>query len=309
MDTKTLTSYYGYRNKKLRITEETSRMDIETRNLTFEYEPGTNMSVKAVDDLSITIPAGQFLGIVGHTGSGKTTLVQLLDGLIKPTAGTVLLGGEDIFEKKYDRKKLRSKVGIVFQYPEYQLFETTVLKDVCFGPLNMGLSKEEAEKKAKEALLKLGVEEKMFEASPFELSGGQKRRVAIAGVVSMNPEIIILDEPTAGLDPAGREEVLGLLSNLHKDGMTVILVSHSMEDVAEYVERILVMDAGRAVLDEPPKEVFTHKEQLEEIGLALPEVTYLMHSLKNAGFDVDTTAITVEEAVMEILSKCNTKPE
>ena len=284
-------------------------MDIEAKNLTFEYEPGTNMSVKAVEDLSFTIPSGQFLGIVGHTGSGKTTLVQLLDGLIKPTSGTVLLGGEDIFSKKYDRKILRGKVGIVFQYPEYQLFESTVLKDVCYGPLNMGFSEEEAVKKAKEALQKLGVDESFFEASPFELSGGQKRRVAIAGVVSMNPEIIILDEPTAGLDPAGRKEVLGLLAGLHKDGMTVILVSHSMEDVAEYVERILVMDAGKILLDASPKEVFTHKEQLEEIGLALPEVTYLMHSLKTAGFDVGTDATTIDEAVAEILRKCKPSAE
>ena len=284
-------------------------MDIEAKNLTFEYEPGTNMSVKAVEDLSFAIPSGQFLGIVGHTGSGKTTLVQLLDGLIKPTSGTVLLGGEDIFSKKYDRKILRGKVGIVFQYPEYQLFESTVLKDVCYGPLNMGFSEEEAVKKAKEALQKLGVDESFFEASPFELSGGQKRRVAIAGVVSMNPEIIILDEPTAGLDPAGRKEVLGLLAGLHKDGMTVILVSHSMEDVAEYVERILVMDAGKILLDASPKEVFTHKEQLEEIGLALPEVTYLMHSLKTAGFDVGTDATTIDEAVAEILRKCKPSAE
>lgn len=281
-------------------------MNLETKNLTYEYDAGTTQAVRAVDDISISIPAGQFVGIVGHTGSGKTTFVQLLDGLLKPSSGSVYLDGEDINEKKYDRKSMRAAMGIVFQYPEYQLFETTVLKDVCFGPLNMGLSQDEATKYAKEALLKLGMQEDSYGASPFELSGGQKRRVAIAGVLAMNPKILILDEPTAGLDPGGRDEVLGLLKKLNESGMTVILVSHSMEDVAKYVGRIIVINDGKVFLDGDGKEVFSHVKQLEEIGLAAPEVAYLMQAVHDAGIPVSTNITTVEEAASEILLKFQT---
>ena len=230
-------------------------MELKCDKLTYEYDAGTSMAKRAVDEISLTIPSGQFVGIVGHTGSGKTTFVQLLDGLLKPTAGVVSLDGVDITSKGFDRRSMRSSVGIVFQYPEYQLFESTVLKDVSFGPKNQGLTDEEAAKAAAEALRKVGIEEEVFPSSPFELSGGQRRRVAIAGVIAMEPKILILDEPTAGLDPAGREEILGLLSNLWKDGMTVILVSHSMEDVARYVERILVMDRGKIFLDGAPRQL------------------------------------------------------
>lgn len=275
-------------------------MELRTENLTYEYDAGTSMARKAVDAISVTIPSGQSVGIVGHTGSGKTTFVQLLDGLLKPSAGSVLLDDTDIASKGFDRKAMRSSVGIVFQYPEYQLFETTVLKDVSFGPKNQGLSDEDAAKAAAEALRKVGIDDEIFPSSPFELSGGQRRRVAIAGVIAMQPKILILDEPTAGLDPAGREEILSLLSALHKDGMTVLLVSHSMEDVAQHVERILVMDSGRIFLDGTPKEVFAHREELEKIGLAAPEVSYILSALKDAGIEVDTTITTVEEAVKEI---------
>ncbi len=278
-------------------------MELKCEKLTYEYDAGTSMAKRAVDEISLTIPSGQFVGIVGHTGSGKTTFVQLLDGLLKPTAGVVSLDGVDIASKGFDRRSMRSSVGIVFQYPEYQLFESTVLKDVSFGPKNQGLTDEEAAKAAAEALRKVGIEEEVFPSSPFELSGGQRRRVAIAGVIAMEPKILILDEPTAGLDPAGREEILGLLSNLWKDGMTVILVSHSMEDVARYVERILVMDRGKIFLDGAPREVFSHSEELEAIGLAAPEVSYILKALKDAGIDVDPTITTVEEAVEEIKRK------
>jgi len=278
-------------------------MELKCEKLTYEYDAGTSMAKRAVDEISLTIPSGQFVGIVGHTGSGKTTFVQLLDGLLKPTAGVVSLDGVDIASKGFDRRSMRRSVGIVFQYPEYQLFESTVLKDVSFGPKNQGLTDEEAAKAAAEALRKVGIEEEVFPSSPFELSGGQRRRVAIAGVIAMEPKILILDEPTAGLDPAGREEILGLLSNLWKDGMTVILVSHSMEDVARYVERILVMDRGKIFLDGAPREVFSHSEELEAIGLAAPEVSYILKALKDAGIDVDPTITTVEEAVEEIKRK------
>ena len=276
-------------------------MELEVRNLTYEYETGTKMSVRAVDGISVTIPEGQFVGIAGHTGSGKTTFVQLLDGLLKPTEGTVCLDGEDIFGKKFSRKQMRKSVGMVFQYPEHQLFEVNVLKDVCFGPKNLGLSDEEAKAAAKEALEKVKIGEKYYETSPFELSGGQKRRVAIAGALAMNPKILILDEPTAGLDPQGREEILELLSQLNKAGMTVIFVSHSMEDMAKYVDRILVLDKGRILLDGNAGEVFSNVEKLEEIGLAAPEVTYIMRDLANAGFDVKTDITVMEEAVEEII--------
>ena len=275
--------------------------DISAVDLSFEYEAGTNMAVKALDGINLSIPAGQFVGIAGHTGSGKTTLVQLLDRLLKPTSGTVMLGGEDIYSKKYDTKKLRKTIGIVFQYPEYQLFEETVLKDVAFGPKNLGLSEKEAVKNATEALKLVGIEEKDFALSPFELSGGQKRRVAVAGVLAMHPQILILDEPTAGLDPEGRDEIFSLLSGLHEQGMTVILVSHSMEDIARYTERVIVLDHGKIKLDGTPAEVFADIKELEEIGLAAPEVTYIMRDLKAAGLPVKENITIPGDAVREIL--------
>lgn len=261
------------------------------------YERKTAMEVTALKDINLVIPDGQFIGLIGHTGSGKSSLIQHLNGLMKPTDGEVYFNGEDIAEDDYDRKKLRSQVGLVFQYPEHQLFEVDVFSDVCFGPKNLGLPKKEIELRAFEALKMVGLEDEYFYQSPFDLSGGQKRRVAIAGVIAMKPQVLILDEPTAGLDPKGREEILQLIKSLHeKMGITVILVSHSMDDVADYVERIVVMNHGEIFLDDTPKAVFSHKEELEEIGLAVPVVTEIMGRCKKLGLPVDTTATTLEEA-------------
>ncbi len=252
---------------------------------------------KALDDVCLQIPDGQFVGIIGHTGSGKSTLVQHMNGLLKATSGHIYFNGEDIYDKDFSMKKLRSKVGLVFQYPEHQLFEIDVLSDVCFGPKNLGLGKKEAELKAFDALRKVGLPMDLYYQSPFELSGGQKRRVAIAGVLAMEPEVLILDEPTAGLDPRGRDEILHQVKQLQTEtGMTILLVSHSMEDVAEYVDRIIVMNKGQVMYDDVPKAVFSHYKELEEIGLAAPQVTYILHELKNRGFDVDTGATTIEDA-------------
>ena len=265
------------------------------------YSAGTTYEVQALKDICLTIRRGEMIGIAGHTGSGKSTLIQHLNGLIRPTDGTVYYCGADINEKNYDRRALRSKVGLVFQYPEYQLFETTVLDDVCFGPLNQGLSRQEAEDAAKKALMQVGLKEKYWDASPFELSGGQKRRAAIAGVIAMQPQVLILDEPTAGLDPYGRTEILDMVSQLHKNnGTTVLLVSHSMEDMAQYTERLIVMDDGRIRFDDTPQEVFRHVEALEAIGLAAPGVRYLMEDLKAHGCEVPDS-ITEEEAAQAIL--------
>ena len=248
------------------------------------------------------IEEGQFIGIIGHTGSGKSTLIQHFNALMQPTEGKVLFEGEDIWGEKYDRRALRSKVGLVFQYPEHQLFEADVLSDVAFGPKNQGLSKEEAEARAREALAQVGFPEKFYGHSPFELSGGQKRRVAIAGVLAMNPKVLILDEPTAGLDPKGRDEILDQISYLHeKRGITIILVSHSMEDVARYADRLIVVNDGKIPYDGTPREVFTHYEELEKIGLAAPQITYIMHDLAAKGLAVDVHATTVEEAKKSIL--------
>lgn len=276
-------------------------MPIVTDHLTLVYGEKTNIRTVALDDVSVKIEDGQFIGLIGHTGSGKTTFLQLIAGLIKPKEGTVYLDGEDIFDRKFDSRVLRSKVGIVFQYPEHQLFEETVFKDVCFGPTNLGIDKKEVELRAYEALKMVGLDDTAFYQSPFDLSGGQKRRVAIAGVLAMKPKVLILDEPTAGLDPAGRTEILGLISKLQKEqNITIILVSHSMEDVAEYVERIIVINKGKIALDGSPKEVFSHSEELESFGLALPQVTEAMIKLKNSGINVKTDAITIDEAVQEI---------
>ena len=276
-------------------------MSLKVEHVSHLYESDTPLAHKALDDICLEIPDGQFIGIIGHTGSGKSTLVQHLNGLLRATEGKIYFNGEDIYEKEYDMKKLRSRVGLVFQYPEHQLFEADVFSDVCFGPGNLGLSREEVEKRAVEALRMVGLSEEYYEQSPFELSGGQKRRAAIAGVLAMKPEILILDEPTAGLDPKGREEILNQIKKLQMEsGITVILVSHSMEDVAEYVDRIIVMNNGRVAYDDVPGEVFKYYRELEEIGLAAPQITYIMHALKKNGLDVDVTPITVEAAAQEI---------
>ena len=277
-------------------------MQLELKNVSYTYGKGTVFEVNALSDINLVIEEGQFIGVIGHTGSGKSTLIQHFNALMQPTEGKVLFEGEDIWGEKYDRRALRSKVGLVFQYPEHQLFEADVLSDAAFGPKNQGLSKEEAEARAREALAQVGFPEKFYGHSPFELSGGQKRRVAIAGVLAMNPKVLILDEPTAGLDPKGRDEILDQISYLHeKRGITIILVSHSMEDVARYADRLIVVNDGKIPYDGTPREVFTHYEELEKIGLAAPQITYIMHALKERGLDVDLRATTVEEAKRSIL--------
>ena len=266
------------------------------------YGQDTNTPIKALNNINLVIPDGQFIGIIGHTGSGKSTLVQHLNGLMKATAGNIYFNGEDIDDDDFDKKKLRSKVGLVFQYPEHQLFETDVFTDVCFGPKNLGLSKTEVELRAYEALKLVGLDDEYFYQSPFDLSGGQKRRVAIAGVLAMKPQVLVLDEPTAGLDPKGRDEILEQISKLKKEtGITVILVSHSMDDVARYVERIIVMNRGCVVYDDAPREVFRHYRELEEIGLAAPQVTYMMKDLQEHGYDVSDNVTTIDEAKDEIM--------
>lgn len=267
------------------------------------YEKGTSISFQALTDINLVIPDGQFIGLIGHTGSGKSTLVQHLNGLLAPTSGAIYYNGEDINEKGYSRKTLRSKVGLVFQYPEHQLFETDVFTDVCFGPKNLGLDWKEVELRAYTALKQVGLPDECFYQSPFELSGGQKRRAAIAGVLAMKPEVLILDEPTAGLDPKGRDEILDQVAKLREEtGMTVILVSHSMEDVARYVDRIIVMNKSRVMFDDAPKMVFRHYKELEEVGLAAPQITYIMQALKAKGLRVDTDITSVEEARDAILA-------
>ena len=274
-------------------------------HISYVYSAGTAYEKKALNDVSLTINKGEFIGIIGHTGSGKSTLIQHFNGLEKATSGTIYFNGQDIYDKDFNMKSLRSKVGLVFQYPEHQLFETTVLEDVKFGPKNLGLDKIEIDLRAFEAIKQVGLSEKSYDASPFELSGGQKRRVAIAGVLAMKPEILILDEPTAGLDPRGRDEILDQIAKLHKEGLTVILVSHSMEDVAKYADRIVAMNSGKIAFDGTPKEVFRHFRELERMGLSAPQVTYVMQEMKDLGLPVDTDASTVEEAKEEILKVFN----
>lgn len=277
-------------------------MQIIFDHVNYIYNPGTAFEKKALDDVNFVVNKGEFIGLIGHTGSGKSTLIQHMNGLMKATSGKVYFNGEDIYDEKYSLKDLRSKVGLVFQYPEHQLFETTVFKDVCFGPKNLGLDELEVELRAFEALKMVGLSDDYLDASPFELSGGQKRRVAIAGVLAMRPEVLILDEPTAGLDPMGRDEILNQIDKLHKESdMTVILVSHSMEDVAKYVERLFVMNQSKLTFDEPTHQVFSHYKELEQMHLAAPEVTYVMHGLRNMGAAVSTNPTTVEEAKQEII--------
>ena len=279
-------------------------MSIKLEHINYIYSPGTAYQKQALKDINLEIEQGEFIGIIGHTGSGKSTLIQHLNGLIKATSGTMYYAGKDVYDKNYNMKELRNQVGLVFQYPEHQLFEVDVLTDVCFGPKNQGLSKEECEKRAIEALELVGFPEKYYSQSPFELSGGQKRRAAIAGVLAMHPRVLVLDEPTAGLDPKGRDEILDQIERLHKiTGMTVILVSHSMEDVARYVDRILVMNHGEKMYDGKPEEVFAHYKELEKVGLAAPQVTYIMHALREKGIDVPVNVTTIEEAADEIIRR------
>ena len=267
----------------------------------YVYSEGSGFEKTALDDVSLTIDKGEFIGLIGHTGSGKSTLTQHLNGLLRATSGNIYYDGQDIYEKGFVMKNLRSKVGLVFQYPEHQLFESDVFTDVCFGPKNLGLDKKDVELRAFEALEMVGFPKELFYNSPFELSGGQKRRAAIAGVLAMEPEVVIFDEPTAGLDPKGRDEILDQIKKLHEEtGITVILVSHSMEDVAKYVGRLIVLDHGRVMYDDIPKKVFRNYRELEKIGLAAPQLTYIMNALKANGFDVDTDAITMEEAVATV---------
>lgn len=272
-------------------------MSIQINHLTHIYNPGTAFEKVALDDVTLEIPKGEFVGLIGHTGSGKSTLIQHLNGIIAPTSGEILLDGENIHKDKTKLKEVRRRIGLAFQYPEYQLFEMTVYKDVAFGPTNLKLSEEEIHHNVVSALETVGITEEIYEKSPFELSGGQKRRVAIAGVLAMNPEVLILDEPTAGLDPKGRDEILQAIKDLHDQrGITVILVSHSMEDVAKLVDRIIVMHRGKAAMQGTPKEIFSHVRELEQMGLAAPQVSYVFATLKEHGFDVPTDVYTVEEA-------------
>jgi len=276
-------------------------MSIVLDHVNYTYSAGTAYEKHALKDINLVIPDGQFIGLIGHTGSGKSTLIQHLNGLIKATSGAIYYDGHDIYDDDFSKKELRTKVGLVFQYPEHQLFETTVVKDVEFGPKNMKLPQLEVQMRTFEAIKMVGISEELYDASPFELSGGQKRRVAIAGVLAMRPEVLVLDEPTAGLDPMGRDEILDQIAAIQKERkITVILVSHSMEDVAKYVDRLIVMDHGSVQFDGTPKEVFAHYKELETMGLAAPQVTYVMESLKAEGFPVGD-ATTVEEAREEIL--------
>ncbi|ANU48126.1 energy-coupling factor transporter ATPase [Enterocloster clostridioformis] len=281
-------------------------MSIKAVDLNYVYGGGTAFEQHALFDVNLEIEDGEFVGLIGHTGSGKSTLIQHLNGLIKASAGELYYNGENIYSQGYDMKQLRSKVGLVFQYPEHQLFEVDVLTDVCFGPKNQGLSSEEAEARAKKALEQVGLDPFYYKQSPFELSGGQKRRGAIAGVLAMEPEVLILDEPTAGLDPRGRDEILDQIDRLHRERhMTIILVSHSMEDVARYADRLIVMNHGQKVFDGAPKEVFRHYRELETMGLAAPQITYLVHDLKAKGIDIDNDITTVPEAREAILALRN----
>ncbi len=281
-------------------------MSIELKTVSYIYNPDDKSRKFAVNNVSLTINPGEFAAIIGHTGSGKSTLIQFFNGLIKPTLGDVFFEGQDIFEKGYPLKTLRQKVGLVFQYPEHQLFETDVFKDICFGPKNMGLPKEEIEARALRAMELAGLDESYKDKSPFELSGGQKRRVAIAGILAMEPEYLVLDEPTAGLDPEGRDEILDHVKKLNREtGMAVILVSHSMEDVARYADRLIVMNQSKLVYDDTTKNVFRHYKELESMGLSAAQVTYIAHSLREKGMDIPEDIMTVEEAKQAILRALN----
>lgn len=278
-------------------------MIINIKDLTFVYNPNTPFEKRALDNINLEINEGEFIGLIGHTGSGKSTLVQHLNGLMKPSSGSLFVEGKNIVEKDANLREIRQKIGLVFQYPEHQLFEETIYKDIAFGPKNLGLRDEEIEKRVKEAMEVVGLDyETLKDRSPFELSGGQKRRVAIAGVIAMKPKVLVLDEPTAGLDPHGRDEILGEIHELYKkQGITIILVSHSMEDVAKLVNRILVMHRGKIVMDGETREVFKNADELENIGLGIPQITSFMRKFKSKGNEVRDDILTVQEAKEEIM--------
>ena len=275
---------------------------IKLENVSYIYMQGGPFEKKALDNVSLEISSGEFIGIIGHTGSGKSTMIQMLNGLIKPSRGRVIIDGDDLTDKKVKLRDIRFKVGLVMQYPEYQLFEETVLKDICFGPLNMGLSQDEAIDRAKFAANMVGISEDLLDKSPFDLSGGQKRRAAIAGVLAMEPKILILDEPTAGLDPAGRDEILSKIRDMHKRlDLAVLLVSHSMEDVARLADRILVMNGGTVEMFDTPSKVFARSERLEEIGLSVPQITKVMDRLRSAGIEIEDGIYTTGDAYRVLL--------
>lgn len=280
---------------------------IELKNVTYKYSAGTPFESVAVDDVSISIEKGEFCGIIGHTGSGKSTLIQHLNGLIKPTSGEVLIDGKNIWDRDVDIRDIRFKVGLVFQYSEHQLFEETVYKDIAFGPKNMGLPEDEIDKRVHEAAENMGLSAELLERSPFDLSGGQKRRAALAGVIAMNPEILILDEPAAGLDPIGREKVLSKISDYHKKyGTTILLVSHSMEDIVKYAEKVLVMNKSRVFCHEKTDKVFAMQDEIIKIGLDVPQITKIIMKLREKGIDLGNDIYTVERAkerISEYLNK------
>jgi energy-coupling factor transport system ATP-binding protein len=278
-------------------------MSIKIENLTHTYMPKTPFEKKAIDDVSLEIKQGEFVALIGHTGSGKSTLIQHINGLLKPTSGSIFIDDLDITKKNVKLTNIRKKVGLVFQYPEYQLFEETIEKDIAFGPHNLGLDHDEITRRVQRAMKIVGLDYEEFkDKSPFEISGGQKRRVAIAGVIAMEPKILILDEPTAGLDPKGRDDILNQIVELYKENdMTIILVTHSMEDVAKVAKRIIVMDSGKCILDGTPAKIFKEIEVLESVGLAVPQVTYLVRELRNKGFDISQEIFTIEKAKQELL--------
>ena len=278
---------------------------LKIENLTHTYSAGTPFERRAVDGVNLEVAPGEFLGVIGHTGSGKSTFIQHLNGLLRPTEGRILLEGRDIWAEPKKIRRVRFEVGLVFQYPEYQLFEETVYKDIAFGPGNMGLSKDEIDRRVREAAELVGLSEDMLAQSPFELSGGQKRRVAIAGVLAMNPSILVLDEPAAGLDPAGRREMLELIRGIHESGVTVVMVSHSMDDVGKYCNRLYVLDHGRIALEGAPAEVFIHGDELRAIGLDVPECAHLAALLREKGFEIDARAFSIEDVSAAILKNLN----
>ncbi len=279
---------------------------VKTENLSHIYSKGTPFEKAAIRDINIEIEQGEMVGLIGHTGSGKSTLIQHFNGLLKPTDGKIYIDGEDMWADKSDIRQFRFKVGLVFQYPEYQLFEETVYKDIAYGPTNMGLSESEIDRRVRQSAEAVGIDEALLAKSPFELSGGQKRRVAIAGVIAMEPSVLILDEPTAGLDPAGREQIFKLIKDYHKNkGNTVIIVSHSMEDIANHTEKVLVMNESKVFTYGEVSEVFKKSAEIEEMGLAVPQITRVMQMLKNRGLDVKTNIFSVEQAKAEILSAIN----
>jgi energy-coupling factor transport system ATP-binding protein len=286
-------------------------MIIELKDVDYIYNPGTPFEKRALDKINLQVEEGEFIGLIGHTGSGKSTLVQHLNGLMKPTKGTIIIDGEDLSIKETKMKSVRQKVGLVFQYPEHQLFEETIYKDIAFGPKNLGLSDEEVDKRVRDAMELVGLEfEELKERSPFELSGGQKRRVAIAGVIAMKPKVLILDEPTAGLDPKGRDDILDEIRKIYdKENITIILVSHSMEDIARLVNRIFVMHKGKVALDGPTREVFSKTDELEEMGLGIPQITKFMKAFKSRGNSVKDDILTIEEAKAEILNYLRSKKD